>query len=266
MTLGIDVGGTKTLVAVLSDFGEIVEKQKFETPQAYAEFILKLEEIVKKFTTNYKMCVLALPGRLDRANGIGNHFGNLPWENVPVKQDVSKFVSCPVYIENDAKLAGLSEAQYVLDRYKNTLYLTIGTGIGMAVIVDGRIDPETKDAEAGHMVLEHDGKSQRWEDFAAGKAIVARTGKRASELTDDSEWRVIAQNIAIGLINVIANLTPDCVIIGGGVGSHLDKFKSHLEAELAKAADEMLTVPPILNAKHPEEAVIYGCYTYASQL
>jgi glucokinase len=265
MVLGIDVGGTKTLAAVLDDSGQIVEKAKFETPQAYAEFILKLEETVKKLTTNCKMCVVALPGRLDRENGIGLHFGNLPWENVLIQTDLSKFIACPIYIENDARLAGLSEAQYVSKEYSKVLYLTISTGIGSSLIVDGHIDREIRDAEAGHMLLEHEGKMQRWEDFASGRAIVARTGKRASELTDENEWKLIAHNIALGLINVIANVTPDCVIIGGGVGSHLNKFKAYLEAELAKSADEMLVVPPILNAKHAEEAVVYGCYVFASQ-
>ena len=266
MILGIDVGGTKTLVASLNEEAEIVQKERFETPQNYQEFINKLEDTVEKFTTNFSVCIAALPGKVDREHGSVSAFGNLPWESIAFRDDVTKFISCPIYIENDSKLAGLSEAQYVKDTYRKVLYLTVSTGIGSVLVVDGKIDKELTDAEVGHMLLEHEGRLQKWEEFASGKAIVARTGKRASEITDDKEWYIIARNIAIGLVNVIANVTPDCVIIGGGVGSHLEKFQARLEEELQLFADNMLTIPPILKARYPEEAVIYGCYTYATQL
>jgi len=266
MVLAVDIGGTKTLVATLNKEGDITRTEKFETPKIYTDFLIKLEETVKKFTTHYSVCVAALPGHINRQAGVGMAFGNLPWEDVHFTSDVSNFIKCPVYIENDAKLAGLAEANSVLSTYRKVLYLTVSTGIGGGLIVDGKIDSETADAEIGHILLEHDGKLQRWEDFASGRAIVAKFGKRASEITDPSDWYIIARNIALGLINAVASYTPDCVIIGGGVGAHLEKFQDKLVEQLRIYDDELLNIPVILKAQHAEEAVIYGCYTYANQL
>lgn len=267
MILAIDVGGTKTLLAVFDKEGNKTEDLKFPTPKDYPDFVSELEKSVASLKThNFDKCVMALPGRINREDGIGISFGNLPWKDVEVRSELAKFLDCPIFIENDANLAGLSEANAVLDKYRRTIYITVSTGIGCGVIIEGRIDQELKDAEVGHMLLEHQDKLQRWEEFASGKAIVARTGKRAADIPEgDPEWYTVSRNIAIGLINVIANLTPECIIIGGGVGTHLDKFKDRLVEELEIYEDQLLTVPPILKAQNPEEAVVYGCFLYANQ-
>ena len=67
--------------------------------------------------------------------------GNLPWQDVPIAKDVESIIHCPTMIENDAKLAGLSEAMLVKD-YRRVLYVTIGTGIGTAIIIDQMIHPD----------------------------------------------------------------------------------------------------------------------------
>ncbi|MDQ3094037.1 MAG: ROK family protein [bacterium] len=268
MVLAIDVGGTKTLLAVFNRDCEKQESVKFETPKDYPTFIRELASNVASLTTKrFRVCAIAIPGKIDRDNGVGLAFGNLPWENVPILADVSGFLKCPAYLENDANLAGLAEANYVKDKYKRVLYITVSTGIGGVIITNGDIDQSLRDAEVGHMLLEHEDKLQRWEEFASGKALVARTGKRASEIPEgDPEWYTVARNIAIGLINVIANVTPDCIIIGGGVGTHLEKFSGRLVEELEIYEDKLLNVPPILKAQNPEEAVVNGCCIYANQL
>jgi predicted NBD/HSP70 family sugar kinase len=115
------------------------------------------------------------------------------------------------------------------------------------------------------MLLEHDGKLMRWEEFASGKAIVAKFGKRASDITEPDDWYVIARNIALGLIDVIAATTPDAIVIGGGVGSHFAKFGDRLTEQLKIYEDSLLHVPPVFGAQRAEEAVIYGCYILANQ-
>jgi predicted NBD/HSP70 family sugar kinase len=260
MYLGIDVGGTKTLIAVLDDKGNIKEQAKFLTPKDYALFLQELEAEIAKFETkDFKACGLAFPGRIDRVRGVGLNCGNLPWENVPVADDCRQFLHCPVVLENDANLAGLSEA-HLLKEYRKVLYVTISTGIGDALVVDGKLDPNLVDSEAGHSVLEHNGKLATWESFASGSAIHAKYGLRASEITDPQIWYVIARNIALGLIHLIAITTPDVIVLGGGVGGHLDKYKERLVEELKIFETPMTPVPPIRQAARPETAVIFGCY------
>ncbi len=262
----IDIGGTKTLVAIFDNKGKITEQTKFPTPKQYPEFSKVLSETVAKLSTKdvQAFCVAA-PGRIDRKNGVGVTFGNLTWENVPLLSDLETVFNAPGLIENDAKTAGYYEANLLIKKYTKSLYITVSTGIGCGYIIDGIIDPKFEDMEVGHMLLEHNGNLERWEDFASGRAIVAKFGKKASEITDKQDWYVISRNIAIGLIDVIATLTPEVIIIGGGVGTHLDKFKDQLDERLKIYENPMVIIPPIVQAKRPEEAVVYGCYELAKK-
>ncbi len=262
----IDIGGTKTLVAVFDRKGKVIEQIKFPTPKIYSDFKSELATTVAKLSTkNFDSFCVAAPGRIDRVNGIGVRFGNLPWQSVPILSDAMQFMGAPGVLENDAKAAGLSEARALDGNYRKVLYITISTGIGCGYIIDNKIEPDFEDIEVGHMLLEHNNKLVRWEDFASGSAIYKRLGKKVSEITeDDSEaWYSIARNIAIGLIDVIASLNPDIVVLGGGVSSNLPKFKDRLDEQMKIYENPMLTIPPIVQAKRPEEAVIYGCYEIA---
>ena len=265
MILAIDVGGTKTLLASFNDKGEVTEQIKFPTPPNYQDFITELSHSVANLTTKkFHKCIIAMPGKIDRKAGVVLAFGNLNWHDVPIVADLERELAIPVKIENDARLAALSEA-HLLPNYRKVLYLTVSTGIGGGLIINGKIDPNSRDAEYGHMLLEHEGSLQRWEEFASGKAIVAKFGLRASEITDPSTWYIVSRNIAIGLIDVIAATTPDVIVIGGGVGSNFAKFGDMLTSELLLYEDNLLRVPPIVGAQRAEEAVIYGCYILANQ-
>ena len=268
MILAIDVGGTKVLVATFSETGEVKKTQKFKTPIMYPDFISELKKTIIEITEGEKpkACAIAMPGVIDRENGIALYFGNLPWENVSVAQDLSDTVHCPIFLENDAKMAGLSEAHELKGIYSRVLYVTVSTGIGIGLTVDGVIDHSVSDAGGRAIMLEHQGKIQSWEEFASGKAIVVQTGKMASEITDEGDWYLVARNIAIGLIDLCVLLSPDCIVIGGGVGTHLDKFHEKLYSELELYQNRMIAVlPQIRKAVHPEEAVIYGGYLLAKQ-
>lgn len=261
MYLAIDIGGTKTLVARMTPDGKVEESLKFPTPKDYAEFKVQLADNIAKITTDpWTIACSAAPGRIDRDKGLGVAFGNLPWENVPLRDDIAAITKTDVIIENDVKLAGLSEARALKKKRHKVCYLTISTGISDGIIIDGKIDPDLQDSEAGHMLFERDGQLVSWESFASGKAIVARFGKMASELEDPEIWKIISRDIAMGVIDIIANIQPDIIIIGGGVGSHFHKYEKHLLAILNEYANPMVPIPPVVAAQHPEEAVIYGAY------
>ena len=267
MYLGIDIGGTKTLLAGLNNEGVISERIRFETPKEYKDFVVALEENVAKLSTkNFLACGVGVPGRINRKLGIGVAMGNLPWANIPIKDDVKKVAHCPVAIDNDANLAGLSEAMLVKHEYDRVLYITVSTGIGSGIIVNQEIDPAFADSEAGHMLLEHDDRLQQWEDFAAGSAIVRRYGKKARDITDKMTWKHIAHDLAIGLIDLIAVVQPQVIIIGGSVGNYLERFKKPLDEYLKRYEMPLVPIPPIVEAKRPDDAVLYGCYDLAKSL
>jgi len=264
MYLGIDIGGTKTLVAAFTDNGQLNESLRFDTSQKYDNFESELSQAIKSLkTTSFDAACIAFPGPVDRVNKIGVRFGNLPWKNVHTAQFLEKLIKSPVLVENDAKLAGLYEANNIIHDFKKVVYITISTGIGIALIVDGVIDSNVGDRGGNAMMLEYGGKTISWEELASGKAIVTRYGKKASEIDDPKIWKVLAHDFALGIVDVIALMEPQAIVIGGGVGSHFNKFGDFLEAELQKYKTPIAKYPKILPAKKPEEAVIYGCYQYA---
>lgn len=260
----VDIGGTKTLIAVFDKNGKVIERSKFVTPKNYADFVQELASNVDKLSTSdFQRVVVAIPGTPDRKHGIGIVFGNLPWTNIPIEEDVERVFKCPAKIENDAKLAALSEAQCLKDEFKKVLYITVSTGIGGGLIINGKIDPDFQDIEVGQMILEHEGRFEQWEDFASGSAIFGKYGKKASDITDPGIWYIIARNLAVGMNTLIASLDPDVIVIGGGVGAHLEKFQPRLEEQLKIYEQPLSPVPPIRKAVHAEEAVIYGCFELA---
>jgi glucokinase len=265
MYLCIDVGGTKTLVAAVDDSGVIKEEFRFPTPQIYGDFLTELASNVAKLSTDdFRACGIGIPGIVDHEKGIGRVFSHLTWQEVPIHSDIERIAQCPVVVENDAKLAGLSESMLV-KQYHSVLYVTISTGIGLGYIVGQRIVPELASMEGGHMLLEHHGKYQRWEDFASGSAIVKQFGKPMFEIEDPETLKTIARNIAIGMIDLIALLTPDVIVIGGSVGTHYQKYGAYLQEYLNEYDNPMITLPKIKAAERPEKAVVYGCYDAARQ-
>ncbi len=269
MYLAIDVGATKTLLAAFSDRGEVLHEQKIATDKKYEKFLSDLKAVLAqgKFKDYHFLAVCcAIPGKVDRQKGIGLTFGNLPWHNAPINADLEKILGhhTQIFVENDANLAGLYEAQ-AHKEYKKVLYLTLSTGIGDGIITDGKIDPDFADSESGQMVLEHEGRLQKWENIASGRAFKQKYGKLAKEVDNPFVWQQYSRALAKGIGELIATLQPSVVILGGSVGAQFDKFVSSLKEELKKYHNNMVPIPPIIKADKPTEAVIYGCYEYIRQ-
>jgi predicted NBD/HSP70 family sugar kinase len=265
MYLGIDIGGTKTLVAALNEHGEILVSLKFPTPKGYDDFLAALKHTLQDELPiqDFRAGCVAAPGKIDREHGKFTVGGNLQWKNEFVQRDIEKLVHCPMLFENDATLAALSEAMLVKDKHARVLYLTISTGIGGALIVDQKIDPTMADVEPGQMLLQRGDKFVKWESFASGKAIFEKYHQKASEIEDPAIWKAVVKDWAIGFIDILAVTQPDVVVLGGGVGHYLPKYHEFLVDELKKYTTPMVPLPPIIKAQRPEEAVVYGCYDFA---
>jgi len=266
--LAIDVGATKTLLAVFDTSGEMLCEDKLKTDPDYsklkAELAQKTGELAKRYSFSH--CAIAMPGTVDLEKGLVLAFGNETWRDVPVKNDLQAMLPhAKILFHNDAKLAALSEAVLLHKKYKKVLYLTISTGIGGGVITDDVIDKDFENFEPGQMVFEYEGKSQQWEDIASGRALKARYGKPASEIEDTAVWQEYVKSLAPGFENLLATIQPDVVVIGGGVGAHFEKFLTYLLVELKKINNPLVPVPPLLQAERPEEADIYGCDEYSRQ-
>ena len=267
MYAAIDIGGTKTLVAVFDPEGKVTEQVKFPTPDDYDVFISEMATIVDNLATKEFQAVgAAAPGRINHSEGLLLAGGNIKWKNVAIQQDFEKLFQAPVRLENDAKAAALAEARSAGPKFETVVYITISTGIGVGICTNGTLDHTLLDAEPGRMNVQNGSVMAPWETIASGKAIVARYGKRASDLDNPEAWQRISHNIAKGLLTIIAIVQPDLIVFGGGVGSHFAKFEKPLLAELKKYENPLAPTPPLKMAKHPEEAVIYGCYELAKDI
>lgn len=266
MYLAVDIGGSKTLMAAFSDDGKILKEHKFPTNHDYAQFLTDIETEYKNLSDyRFEACCAAVPGMVDRKAGIVKRFGNLDWQNVPMGKDLGERLGHKILLENDANLAGLSEALLIHNQYKRVVYVTLSTGIGAKIIIDGKISQEFPDVEAGFMIFEHYGQLVEWEEFASGSALFKKYGKKASEIDDPVIWEEYAANVAKGLYELIDLWYPEIIVIGGGVGAHFEKFSRQLSDKLAGYKSHMVEIPPLIKAKRPEEAVIYGCYDYIKQ-
>lgn len=264
MYLAVDIGGTKVLMATFDESGALQQQFKFPTPPIYADFLQQFKNNLPKIGRySYTAAGVAIPGVVDRVNGVGLHFGNLSWVDVPIKKDLEAMLGCSVALENDAKAGALYEAFNVRNEFNNVLYIAIGTGIGIAYVSNGIIDTTFGDRGGNRLMLEHEGKVQSWESFTSGSAIVKRFGKKASEINDPVIWKAIAHNIVLGVIDLIGLFDTEIVIFGGGVGAHFDKYATFLEEELAQYDTPIMQRPKLAMANNPEEAVIYGCYHLA---
>lgn len=267
MYAAVDIGGTKTLVAAITDDGQISEKFRFETPKKYEFFLHELAFATHKIAhKDFHAAGVGVPAVLDRKHGIARTFGNLPWKNVPILHDIEKILKAPVVIDNDAKMAALSEAMLLKHEYQRVLYVTISTGIGYGLVVNGILDDNIGDGGGSAMLVEHHGRMVSWESFASGHAIVARYGKRAADIKDAATWRAIVRDLKIGLLELIAVSEPEVIVFGGSVGVYFDKFGSLLRDELKKYHMPMIPMPDLRAAGRPEEAVLFGCYDLAKQV
>ncbi len=265
MLVVVDTGGTKTLVASFDVNGVLGQQFKFPTPKNPDEYtkLLRYTLVENYFGKPVTAIIVAAPGIIK--DGVAIWCQNLGWSNFHIAKALSGVLGekTPILIENDANLAGLAETRVMKNIPAQSLYVTVSTGIGSGIITDGHINQSLKNSEAGHALVEYDGVVRQWESFASGKAILKTYGKYARDIKSKRTWDQIADRISRGFLAVIPILQPDVIIIGGSIGTYFDNFGEKLQNILKEKLPDHIPCPKFVQAKHPELAVIYGCYYYA---
>lgn len=264
MIVAIDTGGTKTLIASFDENGVLGPQNKFPTPKDPTEYVeLLRSKITETFAgQNVEAIILALPGIVK--NGVAIWCNNLKWTNFDAASALAGVLGdTPIFVENDANLAGLSETRILKTIPEQSLYVTVSTGIGTGIITNGRINQSLRHSEGGRSLVEFDGDVREWESFASGRAVYKTFGQYARDITDKKIWDQVADRISRGFLAVIPILQPDVVIIGGSIGTYFDRFGDKLQTILQDKLPSHIPCPKFLQAKYPELAVIYGCYYYA---
>lgn len=306
--IGIDLGGTNIKVGVVDEKNQIIKRNSVPTQveRPYTEIIKRMCDAVKD---TLELCDVLMedceklgvgsPGTIDSRNGIVVYSNNFEWKNIHLVEEMKKYLPLPISVNNDANCAALGEAVAGAAKgYKNVVLLTLGTGIGSGIILDGKIfeGGHAGGAEFGHNVIRINGercscgRSGCFEAYASATALIRDT-KRAAAKSPESAIHALCKNevsnidgttafaamemgdpagkmvvhnyiyyLSEGIANIINLFRPDRILISGGVCNQ--------GATLTDPVNEMLKemcfggkdgfIAPVLQAELSNDAGIIG--------
>src|ERR1700685_1010040 len=279
LAIGVDVGGTKVAAGVVDEDGRILAKLKRSTPAASpARTEQTIADVVTDLQADYEVGAIGLgaAGFVDSAGATMLFAPNLAWRDEPLKQRVEERLGRAVVVENDANASAWAEARFGAARgYRDVMLVTVGTGIGAAIIVNGELYRGRwgMAGEPGHVRVVPDGRlcgcGNRgcWEQYSSGNALVAearefarRTPKGAMrllqlgggqpegisgpEITQAATegdpaalrcFQTVGGWLGQGLADLAAILDPACFVIGGGGGEAGDLLLDPARAAFERA-------------------------------
>lgn len=282
-SIGVDLGGTSIKSGIVeTSSGKVITRTMIPTQTHLGKEVIvtnikksinELTKFAEKRGIKIDSIGLGCPGTVNVQTGeIMGMIPNLPQlKNVNMKKELKREFDAPIYIDNDANLMGLAEHKFGAAKgYKNCLFLTIGTGIGGGIILDGKIFRGSKyaGAEFGHTSIKYDGRKCRCgnigcvEAYAAAPAIGERTksflrkGKKSvlynwlkgdlKKLSNklifeafkkrDRLATQVVEEVSVYLGTAIASavnlLNPEVIVIGGGVGEAGRKFIKMIDSQV----------------------------------
>ena len=272
MYIGIDIGGTHTRVAI-GEQGKIEKRVDFPTREFHTS-AQEIKEAVEKLSTDrpIKRIGIGVPGPMNFRTGTLLGPPHLVgWNNVEVGDVFSKLLKAEVIIGHDASVAAFGEYHYGAGQSKNPLlYYTVSTGIGVGLIVDGKMYKGLCNPEAGHQILGREGRlclckqEADLETYSSGQGLQILTGQDPVELEKTELWQEALEWLAIGLANSILHYSPEIVVIGGGMARHKNLFFPPLEKFIKKHLHEVSPVPIVPSGLGQDSGII-GALTLAER-
>ncbi len=302
-TIGVDLGGTKVLVGVVGKGTEVLYRDRERSAgQSQDELLATLErEVSEAMQARPEVAAvgLGIPCTIDRERGVAITAVNLPLRDFPIRDHMQERLGIPVFVDNDANVAALAEHRFgAATGTRDAVMLTIGTGIGGGVIIDGEPYRGATGAasEPGHMVIDFDGPRCQGncpnrgclETFASGTAL-ARDGRAAAESRPDSVLgRTLAEGgeidgkavtdaandgdavalevieeagrrLGAGLSGLANIFEPEVIVIGGGVGKAIGELMvGPAREELRSRALPPMNEVPVKMAELGPEAGMIG--------
>jgi len=279
-TIGVDLGGTNLRIAAVAPDGTFLERINLDTEvkegreRVVADMCDAVAEIEQRLAGAQMVGIgIGVPGIINLANGMIRQSPNLPgWSGFPVRDDIERRLRTPVMLENDANAAALGEKWVGAGREVSGLcMLTVGTGIGGGLILNGRIwhGMDGMAGELGHMTIDPNGALCGCgnlgciEAYAAAGAItrmataairvgrspgLAREAEELGELTAEIVYikakqgdivareifEMVGRSLGVGLANLINIFNLPLYVVGGGVARGWDAFAPSMMAEVSK--------------------------------
>lgn len=254
ISVGVDIGGTKAL-AVRMDASEMVAESQFEVDRSTGTIDAIIASIDSVYGDAVEAIGVGVAGLVNHKDGTLVWGPHVPGTNLDVRTAVSDRFGVPVYVDNDANMASFAELRVGAAKgYSNVLFVTLGTGIGGAVIIDGALYRGGGFAgEWGHVQVDRDGllcdcgKRGCWETRASGPAMVRLAHHVVTTNPDSSLARIlgsdpitgesvvtaadagdetaralvteVGRSFGQGLAGLVAIFDPELIVVGGGLGS-----------------------------------------------
>lgn len=251
------------VMAIGNEKGEIIERISIptESPQSTMPKLIaffKEREIEKLGIGSFG------PVCLDKGNKKYGHILDTPkltWRNYDILGDMKRKLQVPCYLDTDVNAAAVGEATWGnASDVRNSIYITVGTGIGAGIIVDGKPVHGLMHPEAGHILVKrceddifagccpyhHD----CLEGMASGPAIERRWGISAKELQDKIQvWELEAYYLAQAIMNYILILSPQRIILGGGV-MHQEQVLPLIRSKVREFLQGYICMPELEDMEH----------------
>lgn len=255
--IGIDIGGTALKIGQFLADGTCVNQTTLPTPQpphpqAMVELMAAaIEQLDPK--PNHRAIGVGTPGPTDPSGRIALIGINLPgWREVPLADLLEAKLGLPTFVANDANCAGLGESWLGAGRnFQNLILLTLGTGVGGAIILNNQLFTGSYGAagELGLITIDADGdpcnsgNNGSLEQHLSVQAIKRKTQKTPTELaklaasgdkTALAFWEQYGKDLGAGLASLIYVLTPEAILIGGGISASAEFFLPSTKKEIEK--------------------------------
>lgn len=261
MKILFDIGATNMRVARAE--GKKVEGiKKVPTPHHPKEGLEMLVSLVRECAAGgiIDSLVGGIPG-LPTKTGDVLFTPNLPkWKEFPLGRELTKNLGVPARVEHDANLGALGEATYGAGKGATiVVFVAIGTGVGTARIVGGKIDEALFGFEAGHQILDMS-KKVALDEMVSGLSVAKRFGMHPSEVLR-SEYDALTPTLAVGLYNMILHWSPDVLVLGGSMMNEENGFRL---ADVVKALERLPVLFPLPDVRVGalrDAAGLYGALT-----
>ena len=269
--VGVDIGGTNLKAGLVDENGVLLATQKMKVASiadddglawTVASLVQELAHTVNISVSDVASVGVGVPGTVEIRSGSINYTCNLPLRNVPLRKLFHRYLSIPLYIENDANCAALAEFLVGAGRdSKRFVTITLGTGVGAGIVHNGKIyhGANGMAGEVGHMVIQRGGlpcpcgRHGCWEQYASATALKRMTAAALAahphsilaQVVAENEGRVSGQSafiaarrgdpvgqqvcdeyvdyLACGMVNVVNIFQPDTLAIGGGVSNEAEE-------------------------------------------
>lgn len=254
----LEAGGTKMVLAIGTENGEIIEQLSLPTEDPS----ITMPKIIEYFA-NKNIISLGVgtfgPINLDRSSKTYGYITSTPklsWANYNIVGTLKDALNIPIGFDTDVNASALGEATWgSIKGHSSGIYITIGTGIGVGVYLNGELLHGMMHPEAGHILLaKHPDDNFKgvcpyhpncFEGLASGPSIEKRWGKKAIDLNDQAKiWELEAYYIAQGLVNYILTLSPHKIVLGGGV-MHQEQLFPLIHQQVDKLMNGYVRTPQL---------------------